>query len=243
MIVTSVYYSCYSGAYKDQEDVESQIVTKVVSKTRKSSSAPQERRKSTGNFFLPTKAKEPFTSTTTGMRRSSHTGSFRNRNHHRDDHRYQNPTISKLHERQQAKLRISKQNRQITPEEKVLTKKKNGEPKENVRCDLLYKLGKESMSKRSMLHELQKTEKERRSIEFENGLKKKRSTSQSCGSSLNRAMLLYELSRPKQMEGKLRREALSEKMKERRRSWVTFADSTSFTSSSSCCSSSLSSGV
>ena len=86
------------------------------------------------------------------------------------------------------------------------------------RSDRLYMLGKQSVSKRRECHYNQIAEERKRNTQIEKSLEKKRISSRSTltpSSSRSRAIRLYELSRPKQIEGKLRREKLNERAKAR----------------------------
>ena len=86
------------------------------------------------------------------------------------------------------------------------------------RSDRLYMLGKQSVLKRRERHCNQIAEERKRNIQFEKSLEKKKFSSRSTltpSTGRSRAIRLYELSRPKQVEGKLRRENLKERAKER----------------------------
>lgn len=112
------------------------------------------------------------------------------------------------------------------------------------RSDRLYLLGKQSISKRRERHYDQIAEEKKRTLRFEQSLEKKRSMNRSMNSTSGnrRAIRLYELSRPKQMEGELRRLQLMERSREKIKSQcyenttcsITTSDSSTSSSSFDC---------
>jgi hypothetical protein len=198
-MITSVYYSCYASSCGDQEAEEyEQNIGELVGTVF---TVPDEELMKFGIEQEIGKAQTTSTSSiiTLSDCSSSSSGTIEN----------DKPCYPAQRRRAQRKRQTApNKQRQRSNSDLNLNKAQSI----NGCCDRLYNLGKKSIHARRKIHDLQKAEEERRNIQFERGMKTNQIYSRSVASSSQRTLQLYELSKPRQMEGKLRRQALVNKL-------------------------------